>query len=277
MNDFWKKIIFKIGEFTLTIEKLAGIILVIFIATLMLAIIRKILLHKSSLTISDKARRISLLQLIKYFLWVATISICISILGFDVTILIAGSAALLVGLGFGLQNIFSDIISGLIMLFERKVKVGDIMEVDNIVGKVQGIDLRTSVLLTRDGYNIIVPNHKFITENVINWSHQSLERRFQLEVGVSYSSDPEKVTSILMSCAARQIELLKDGDHIPFVRFQDFGESALLFYLMFWTNDIFRVEQVKSDLRYKIFSALKENGITIPFPQRDVHVIQGKV
>ena len=113
----------------------------------------------------------------RYFVWVFVISVSIVILGFDITLLVAGSAALLVGIGFGLQNIFSDLISGLFMLFERKVKVGDVMEVDNIVGKVKAINLRTSELLTRDGYNIIVPNHKFITENVVNWSHNSYDQQ----------------------------------------------------------------------------------------------------
>ncbi len=274
MNDFWKQIIFRIGNFTLTPAKLVAVILVIFITWVLLLFIKRIILHKTKLTISQRGTRTSLYQLIKYFLWVIAFSSCISILGFNVTILIASSAALLVGLGFGLQNVFSDLISGLFMLFEQKVKIGDVMEVDNIVGRVQHINLRTSVLLTRDGFNIIVPNHKFITDNVVNWTHQNFERRFQLEVGVSYNSDAELVTSILLSCAEAQEDLLKDDVHKPFVRLQDFGESALVFYLIFWTTDIFRVEQVKSNLRYKIVKAFKENHIVIPFPQRDIHIIQ---
>jgi small-conductance mechanosensitive channel len=166
------------------------------------------------------------------------------------------------------------LISGLFMLFEQKVKVGDIMEVDNIVGKVQHINLRTSVLLTRDGYNIIVPNHKFITQNVINWTHQGFQRRFHLEISVSYNSNAEEVTAILIKCAAEQEELLKDDVHKAFVRLQDFGDNGIIFYLMFWTADIFRVEQVKSLLRYKIVKAFQENNITIPFPQRDIRIIQ---
>jgi small-conductance mechanosensitive channel len=160
------------------------------------------------------------------------------------------------------------------MLFEKKVKVGDIMEVDNIVGKVHEISLRTSTITTRDGYNIIVPNHKFITENVVNWSHQTFDRRFQVEVGVSYLSDVDLVTEVLLQCSKDQKELIKDDAHKPYVRFQNFGDSSLLFCLMFWTSDIFHAERVKSDLRFKIFKAFRENKITIPFPQRDVHIIQ---
>ncbi|MGK2862096.1 MAG: mechanosensitive ion channel family protein [Chitinophagaceae bacterium] len=274
MNEFWRQVIFKMGNFSVTPAKLFGLFLVLFLTWLLLSIFKKVLLNKRQLTLNEKGRRTSLYQLIKYFSWVLAISFGITILGFDITLLIAGSAALMVGLGFGLQNIFSDLISGLFMLFERKVKVGDVMEVDNIVGKVQDINLRTSVLLTRDGFNIIVPNHKFITENVVNWSHQSFHRRFQVEVGVSYNSDVDLVTKVLLQCSEQQEELIRDEAHQPSVRFHDFGDSALIFYLMFWTQDIFRVEHVKSQLRYKIFKAFRDNNITIPFPQRDVHIIQ---
>ncbi len=273
MKEFWEKILFKLGQFTLTPAKIAGVLLVIVITWVLLLLIRKILLRKRNVSVGERGRRISLFQLIKYFIWVVVISICIRIAGFDVTILIAGSAALLVGIGFGLQNIFSDLISGIFLLFEQKVRVGDVMEVDNIVGKVQAINLRTSVLLTRDGYDIIVPNHKFITDNVINWSHHSYDRRFQVEVGVSYGSDIDLVTKCLLDCANEQEELIKAEHHKPFVRFNDFGDSALIFYLMFWTKDIFHVEQIKSELRYKVFRSFRENKVTIPFPQRDVHVI----
>lgn len=272
MKEFWEQKIFEIGNFVLTIGKLAGVLLTIFITWLVLTLIKKYLLLKKQQTRGERGRRLSLYQLIKYFTWVLVISVSINILGFNITLLVAGSAALLVGIGFGLQNIFSDLISGLFMLFERKVKVGDVMEVDNIVGKVKAINLRTSELLTRDGYNIIVPNHKFIIENVVNWSHNSYDRRFEIKVGVSYGSDVNLVTDILMECAMSQKELIKEDEHKPNVRFLDFGDSSLVFLLLFWTNDIFPVEQIKSELRYKIFQSFKEKGVIIPFPQRDVHI-----
>lgn len=274
MKDFWQQIIFHIGNFILTPEKLIAVLLVIVITWILILILKRIILTRKNLTVSQTGSRTSLYQLIKYFLWVIAFSSSISILGFNVTILVASSAALLVGLGFGLQNVFSDLISGLFMLFEQKVKIGDVMEVDNIVGSVQHINLRTSVLLTRDGFNIIVPNHKFITENVINWTHQGFQRRFHIEISVSYTSNAEEVTAILITCAAGQEELLKDEKHKAFVRLQDFGDNGLVFYLMFWTADIFRVEQVKSHLRYKILKAFQEKNIIIPFPQRDIRIIQ---
>lgn len=272
MKEFLEFKLFELGKFVLTPGKIGGLLLTIFITWFLLTMFKKYLTHKKYLSIGEKGRRLSLYQLVRYFTWVLVVSIGITIMGFDVTLLVAGSAALLVGIGFGLQNIFSDLISGLFMLFERKVKVGDVMEVDNIVGRVVAINLRTSELLTRDGYNIIVPNHKFITENVINWSHNSFDRRFEIEVGVSYSSDVDLVTRILMECAMSQKELIKEKEHKPNVRFQNFGDSSLVFLLMFWTSDIFPVEQIKSEIRYKIFKAFRENKVVIPFPQRDVHI-----
>lgn len=272
MNDFWHRILFRIGNFVLTPTKLLGFLMVILAARLLLYLLKRILIGKTRLEPAELGGRSSLYKIISYIIWIIAISSVVSIAGFNITFLVASSAALLVGLGFGLQNIFSDLVSGLFILFERKVKVGDVMEVDNIVGKVEQISLRTSVLMTRDGYNIIVPNHKFITENVINWTHQGFQRRFQLEVGVSYSSDVKKVSDILIQTAKEQPEVLTDWKHQPFVRFQDFGDSALIFYLMFWTTDIFRVEQVKSNMRYKIFDLFREHQIEIPFPQRVLHM-----
>lgn len=272
MDEIWEYKLFQLGKFVLTTGKVVGVLLTICLTWLALTLFKKYLIHKKQQTQGERGRRLSLYQLVRYFVWVFVVSACITILGFDVSILVAGSAALLVGIGFGLQNIFSDLISGLFMLFERKVKVGDVMEVDNIVGRVVAINLRTSELLTRDGYNIIVPNHKFITENVINWSHNSFDRRFEIKIGVSYNSDIDQVTRILLDCARTQKELIKENDHKPTVRFQDFGDSALVFLLMFWTSDIFPVEQVKSEMRYKIFKAFKAENVIIPFPQMDVHV-----
>lgn len=272
MNDFWQQTIFEVGGFVLTIGKLVAVIFLMLVTWIGLLLFKKYLIHKKEKVRGERSRRLSLYQLTRYFVWVLAITLAVKILELDVTLLVAGSAALLVGIGFGLQNIFSDLISGLFMLFERKVKAGDVMEVDNIVGRVQVINLRTSELLTRDGYNIIVPNHKFITENVVNWSHNSFDRRFEIKVGVSYGSDVNLVTKILLQCAMEQKELIKESDHKPNVRFLDFGNSSLDFLLMFWTNDIFPVEEIKSQIRYRIFQAFRDNNIVIPFPQRDVHI-----
>jgi small-conductance mechanosensitive channel len=213
--------------------------------------------------------------LFKYFLYVIAFVIILEIVGVKVTILLAGSAALLVGLGLGLQQIFSDIISGVFLLVEGSVKIGDIMEVDGLVGKVTEINLRTSEIQTRDGIIIIVPNHKFITENVVNWSHNAILTRFEVTVGVAYGSDPEKVKEILLDCAKEQKEISNNKTNPPIVRLINFGDSSLDFRLLFWSKNGFLIENTKSDLRFRIVRKFKENDIAIPFPQRDLHLKSG--
>jgi small-conductance mechanosensitive channel len=256
----------------------------IFFILLVLAITRLILFILQSLINrlvrqgSFEGRNTQSFQLLfKYFLYIIVFVIILEILGVKITILIAGSAALLVGIGLGLQQIFSDIISGVFLLVEGSVKISDIMEVDGIVGKVTEIKLRTSEILTRDGIIIIVPNHKFITENVVNWSHNAVTTRFEVTVGVSYESDPEKVREILLDCAKENKEILFSKANQPIVRLINFGDSSLDFRLLFWSKNGFLIENTKSDLRFQIVKKFRENNIKIPFPQRDLHLKSGKL
>ena len=256
----------------------------IFFILLVLALTRLILFVVQSLINrlvkqgSFEGRNTQSFQLLfKYFLYIIVFVIILEILGVKITILIAGSAALLVGIGLGLQQIFSDIISGVFLLVEGSVKISDIMEVDGIVGKVTEIKLRTSEILTRDGIIIIVPNHKFITENVVNWSHNAVTTRFEVTVGVSYESDPEKVREILLDCAKENKEILFSKANQPIVRLINFGDSSLDFRLLFWSKNGFLIENTKSDLRFQIVKKFRENNIEIPFPQRDLHLKSGKL
>lgn len=211
----------------------------------------------------------AIIQFTKYAIFVLAILIGLNSIGIDLTLLIAGSTALFVGLGFGLQHTFNDLVSGVILLFEGDLQVTDVVQVDNLVGKVQRIGLRTSQVLTREGYLIIVPNSKLVSNNVINWSHQKTETRFDVSVGVKYGSDVQLVKEQLLDCARNHPDILHTP--APFVRFLDFGNSSLDFGLYFWTQESFIVENIKSDLRFSIDAAFRANGITIPFPQRDLH------
>lgn len=225
----------------------------------------------------DKGRRFALFKLVQYFVWTFAAIFMIQAAGFQITILLAGSAALLVGLGLGLQQIFQDLVSGIFILIEGTIQRDDVIEIDGLIGKIVTINLRTSTVLTRDGIMLIVPNHKFIVDNIINWSHSATPTRFKVDVGVAYGSDVQKVTDILMKCALQHDKILKTKENnlYPFVRFVDFGDSALLFQLFFWSNDIFPIENTKSDLRYLIDTRFREEGVTIPFPQRDLHFKSG--
>ncbi|MFC2138816.1 mechanosensitive ion channel family protein, partial [Bacteroidota bacterium] len=154
------------------------------------------------------------------------------------------------------------------------LKVRDVLELDGMVGIVKEIGLRTSKLETRDKIIVIVPNSKFITGNVINWSHIDTKTRFSVKVGVAYRSDARKVENILISCAKNNTKVSNSPE--PFVQFKDFGESSLDFELFFFTNESFRVENIKSQLRFDIKEAFNKNNIEIPFPQRVIHSSNSK-
>ncbi|MDD3743918.1 MAG: mechanosensitive ion channel, partial [Lentimicrobiaceae bacterium] len=193
-------------------------------------------------------------------------------IGVNLNIMLAGSAALLVGLGFGIQHIFNDLVSGIILLMEGNVKVGDIVEIENnIVGRVTFIGLRTSKINDRNDITTIIPNSKLINEKVINWSNEQSATRFYVKVGVAYGSDVDLVTRLLIECTTEMTTIRTEP--APFVRFNDFGESSLDFQLFFWTDEAFLSEFIKSKLRYAIDARFREHNIQIPFPQRDVHIV----
>lgn len=207
-------------------------------------------------------------QLFKYFLYVIAILYALGAIGIDLTILLGGAAALLVGIGLGLQQTFNDLISGIILLSERSVEVGDVLDMGGTVGTVRRIGVRTSLVETRDNMTIIVPNSKLIGEIVTNWSHDEDKARFKIVVGVAYGSDTALVKKILLQVAQEHPKALKRP--APFVRFVNFGDSSLDFELHFWSREFMRVEDVKSDMRFETDRLFRENNITIPFPQRDV-------
>jgi len=218
----------------------------------------------------DEGKKFAIIKLIKYFLYVLAIVLGLESLGFDISLLLAGSAALLVGIGLGLQDIFKDLISGIIILFEGSIKVGDVIEIDQLVGIVKEINIRTSKVRTRDGIMIIVPNGTFITQNVINWSNSNKLTRFNIDVGVAYGSDVRLVEKLLVKCTEGN-DLIAPRPK-SFARFNNFGDSSLEFRIYFWTEKIWRIENIKSELRFAIDAAFRENDVTIAFPQMDVHV-----
>ncbi|MEQ9186630.1 MAG: mechanosensitive ion channel [Cryomorphaceae bacterium] len=249
-----------------------GLVAVILLGTyLSLKIVKRSIVKPSKGLPSDGGRRHSIFLIIRYLVWVVSIVLCMQTLGIQLNLLLAGSAALLVGLGLGIQQIFNDIVSGMFLLFEGSVQIDDILEVDGLVCMVREINLRTSKVETRDDIMVIIPNHVFINEKVINWSHQHKITRFRIEIGVSYKSDPAKVRDILLEIMKAKKGVIKSKDKGPAVRFNGFGDSSLDFEMLFYSPDTFRIENIMSDMRFEVFRRFKEEGIEIPFPQRDVH------
>ncbi len=257
-----------VGKIQITLYNVVFLALLIIISRIVLGLFKRFLKMQQENGKIDYGQSFSIYQIFKYIIIVILIIIILDSLNINITILVAGSAAFFVGIGLGMQHIFNDIISGFILLFGRTIKVDDVVDVGGIVGKVIKVGFRTSTIITRDDIDLIVPNSKFISNNVINWSHSNENTRFRLKVGVAYGSDTELVKSVLLQCALTHPEVIKDRE--PIVRFADFGESELSFELLFWSNNIFRIERVLSDLRFEVDKKFRENNITIPFPQRDV-------
>ena len=270
ITDFFNFEIFNINNHTLSIFDLSSIILVGISAKLILWIIKKALFNKKKLHKLDEGSAFALFQIIKYLIWIIAITLMLETLGIKVTILLAGSAALLVGVGLGLQQTFNDMLSGIILLFEHSVKVGDILEIDGDMVIIEEIGLRTSKGMNVRQIVVIIPNSLITTNKVINWSHQTQKTLFNIDIGVAYGSDVDLVIKTLEESALEHLEFLEC--EFKEVRFINFGNSSMDFQLFFYSKNIFSIEKVKSDIRKIICKKFNENKITIPFPQMDLHV-----
>jgi len=220
----------------------------------------------------DQGAQFAINQLLKYVIYTFAIVMALEHLGINMTLLLGGAAALLVGIGLGLQQTFNDFISGIVLLFEQSVAVGDVLEVDTTIGVVKRIGMRSSILETRGNVSFILPNSKLVNEKVINWTHLSSKVRFDLPLTVAYGSDTKLVKKILMDVAKENPYIIQYP--APFVRFNEFGESALDFSLYFFSRNYMIIEDIKSDLRFSIDAAFRENNISIPFPQRDIRIVK---
>ncbi len=191
--------------------------------------------------------------------------------GIDLSTLTVLFGALGVGVGFGLQTIASNFISGLIILFEQPIRIGDRIQIGDLHGRVVRIRARATEVVTNDNIAVIVPNSEFISQQVINWSHGDDRIRIRVPVGVAYGSDPERVRRTLLEAAARVDAVLQDPP--PKVRLKGFGESALQFELLGWTTELLHARgEFVSRVNFAVYEALDRHGIEIPFPQRELRV-----
>ncbi len=262
--------IFTLGTYTLKISQLASILIIIIVTKGILWIIKKAFFHKNKFSKIDAGSSYALLKFIKYVVWIIAIALVLESIGVKVTLLLAGSAALLVGIGLGLQQTFNDVISGIILLSERSIEVGDVLEIDGDVVIIESIGLRTSKAMNRDDISVIIPNSLITTSKVINWSHQSHQTRFKIHVGVAYSSDVDLVLKILEESTFEHSEF-HDRKLIE-ARLLGFGASSLDFQLLFFSSNIFRIGKLKSDIRRRINKNFIKNNIVIAFPQMDLHL-----
>src|SRR6202163_1538176 len=229
------------------------------------------LLTKSGL---DRALQYAISQIVSNVVLIVGIIIVLENTGIHLGALAVFAGAVGVGVGFGLQNITSNFISGLVILAERPITIGDRIEVAGIAGQVQQIRARSTVILTNDNIAMIVPNTKFIDSPVTNWTYGDPRVRFRVPVGIAYGSDIDKVREALLAAGRENPHTLKDPE--PSVFLEKFGENSLDFELVVWSSEkSYRPRSFRSDLNFAMELKLREAGIEIAFPQRDLHIRSG--
>ena len=270
LKNFLEFEIISVGEYKIRVYTLVTILIIFLITKLVLFLIKKTLFLKRRFKKLDRGSAYALFQIIRYVIWIIAVGFILETIGVKVTVLIAGSAALLVGIGLGLQQTFNDVISGIILLSEQSIKIDDVLEIDGDIVKIQSIGLRTSKGLNTNDISIIIPNSLITTNKVINWSHQTKKTRFRIDVGVAYGSDVDLVIKILEESAFEHADI--SDRELTEARLVNFGNSSLDFQVLFFSKNIFRINKVKSDIRRIINQKFTENKIAIPFPQMDLHL-----
>ena len=264
---------FSIGEnFKISIQSLLIIILVFIITSIILRVIRAAVTRK--IKDEDKGKFITVFSFVKYFVFVILFLVVLSNSGVQLTAVFTGAAALLIGVGLALQTFFQDIISGIFILVDQSLNVDDIIEIDGKVGKVISINLRTTKAVTIQNKVLIIPNHLYLTNTLFNWTQNETITRESVDVGVAYGSDVQLVKKLLLEATENINGVLTKP--APLVLFNDFGDSSLNFKLVFTVKDSFTMVELASNLRFEIDRLFREHKVTIPFPQRDVHLFQTK-
>ena len=273
LRKFWEILTFspfKIGEKDISLLLIVEVVALLVVAFLFSKQLRKFLKARLAKTRLDEGVQYTILRLIHYSIVAIVFYQAITMIGVNLTALGFFIGIISVGIGFGLQNIANNFVSGLILLFERPIKPGDMVTVGDTEGRVQEIKMRGTTVMTRDNVTIIVPNSQFVSDEVINWSHGDPKIRIHIPIGVAYGSDVQLVTELLLKVAKEHPQVIDEPS--PNVWFVSFGDSSLNFELLVWIANPLLDKQVRSDLNYAIEVTFRQHDITIPFPQRDLHL-----
>jgi small-conductance mechanosensitive channel len=269
INDFLNYTFYFSENIHITVKAILVVVLALILTSIFLRLFRRLLTRK--LPEDDKIIFISFFSYVKWIIYLIIFLVTLHTGGVNITAIFAASAALLIGVGLALQTLFQDIISGVFILLDQSVHVGDIIEIDGKVGRVDEIRLRTTRAVTIDNKVLVIPNHLYLTNSLYNWTQNGSETRESVQIGVAYGSDTELVKSILTEVALSHPKVYHHP--APLVLFTDFGDSALMFKLVFTLNDSFIASIPKSEIRFEIDKRFRAEGIQIPFPQRDIHII----
>ncbi len=274
--SFLRKPLISFGGSSITIMVLVYLTIISMLLVYVTAKIKNLIIYRLlSRSLVDIGVRVAVASIIRYIILVIGFIVILQTAGINFSSVTLLFGALGVGIGFGLQNITNNFVSGLIILIERPIKVGDRVEVGGIAGDVINISMRATTIITNDNISIIVPNSEFVSSTVINWSHTDRSVRFNFDIGVSYREDPEKIKELLVQVADGNDGVLKDPK--PDVLFKEFADSAMIFTLRVWTRTFTdRPGVLKSRLYYEIHAMFRREGVEIPYPQRDVHIKESR-
>jgi potassium efflux system protein len=271
IGKIWRYDLFKLGESRVQLNQII-ISLAILIGGIWLSRRATRLAHNRLSRHFDASVAAALQKVIFYLLMVLIVYIALDVVHIPLGVFAFLGGALAIGLGFGAQNIINNFISGLILMVERPIRIGDLLEVEGDRGRVMSIGYRCTLVRRTDGIDVLVPNSTLLEKNVVNWTLSDKRIRTSVVVGVAYGSPTGTVASLMRKAVDEHERILADPE--PNVIFQDFGDSALVFQVYFWSevetfNDL---RQIRSDLRFRIDELFREGGITIAFPQRDAHL-----
>ncbi len=276
IKAFLETPLFKLGEAQITLLSvlyfLLLLILLVYISGKGKTLVKRVLARRGM----DLGIREAAGSIVRYLLLFVGLLVILQTIGIDLTALSILTGAVGLGIGFGMQNIASNFISGIIILFERPVRIGDRIAVGDIEGDVVRIGARSTTVLTNDNIDIIIPNSKLITENVVNWTHGERKVRFRVPVTVAFNMDVRKAERALLEAAKAVPDVLETPPAV--VRFIQFSENGLEFELRAWTTTlVHRRGKFTSEVNFAIYDKLKEHGIEVPYPQRDIHIRSGTI
>ncbi|WP_372753213.1 mechanosensitive ion channel family protein [Mariniflexile sp.] len=257
-------------KISISVKDVLIIITVIFITTIILRVILRLITQK--LPDDDKGKFNVVFGYFRWLVYLLILLMTLNAVGVDITAVFAASAALMIGIGLALQTLFQDIISGVFILVDQTVHVGDVIEIEGKIGRVEEIKLRTTRAVTIDNKVLIIPNHLYLENSLYNWTQNGADTRESVEVGVAYGSNVQLVKKLLIEAVSNIPQVLSREDIA--VRFTNFGDSSLDFKVIFTIHDSFNSNAIRSEVRFEIDRLFRENNISIPFPQRDINIIQ---
>ena len=261
----------ELGVFSFTLSNIALFVIIIWFSTVISRFIQTILRDEVLVRAKfDRGLPATISMLVRYSVVTLGFFVALRAMGFEFSQLTIIFGALSVGIGFGLQSVFLNVVSGLILIFERPIHIGDTIEVNNIIGQVREIGIRTSNIRSLDGAEVLIPNGLLTSNELINWTLSDKKRRIEIIIGIAYGSEVKKASEIFYQILKEHTEVIEDP--APQIIFSEFGDSSLNFRILFWTDNYGDWLRIRSEILYTINEILEKENIVIPFPQRDVHI-----